>query len=96
LPIIEHTAAPRARSGTINAAVAYSGIGRSSLYILAVKHPGLFRKLGDRTLVDFNLLDRIIDDLPSAEINVPSLMKSAQPQQPQPARTRRRKRAKPQ
>jgi hypothetical protein len=95
MPIIA-PAAPRPRSGTINTAVAYSGIGRSSLYMLAVKHPTLMKKLGDRTLIDFDVLDQILNDLPPAVINVPSLFREKQQQPPpvevRPQRRRRRKR----
>jgi hypothetical protein len=61
----------RPRTGKIRAAVQYSGIGRSSLYELAPQHEGLFLKFGDSTLVNFEVLDRIIDGLPPAKIKTP-------------------------
>jgi hypothetical protein len=64
---------PRPRSGSIRDACSYSGLGRSSLYKEAAKHPGLFRKWNGRTIVDFNILDSIIDALPPAEIKLPHL-----------------------
>jgi hypothetical protein len=41
------------------------------LYGLAAKHPGLFRKDGVSTLVDFDMLDGIMDDFPIAIIKAP-------------------------
>jgi hypothetical protein len=61
----------RPRSGKIPQAVEYSGIGRSTLYELAPQFPGLFKKNGAATLVDFDILDVIIDQLPLAEITPP-------------------------
>jgi hypothetical protein len=55
------------RSGKIPDAVGDSGISRSSLYKLAPKYPGLLRKLGSATLVDYEILDRVIDELPTAQ-----------------------------
>jgi hypothetical protein len=63
---IPSTAMPR--FGTIPRAVDYSGRSRSRLYQLAAKHEGLFRKDGKSTLVDFAILDRILDGLPVARI----------------------------
>jgi hypothetical protein len=57
----------RPRSGKIPAAVKRSGIARSSLYKLRAQYPELFRKLGAATLIDFDVLDRVIDELPTAE-----------------------------
>jgi hypothetical protein len=71
------------RSGSISAAVQYSGVGRSSLYLLAAKHAGLFRKLGSKTIVDFRILDQIIDGLPTG-VSEP---------QPQLVRARRKRTA---
>jgi hypothetical protein len=56
------------RFGTIPRAVDYSGRSRSRLYQLAAKHEGLFRKDGKSTLVDFTILDQILDELPIAKI----------------------------
>ena len=58
----------RPRSGKIPAAIKHSGITRSSLYKLRTKYPDLFRKNGHATLIDFNVLDRVIDELPVAQI----------------------------
>ncbi len=58
----------RPRFGRIPAAVSYSGLGRTKLYELAPAHPGLFRKNGSAVLIDFDILDRILDALPNAEI----------------------------
>jgi hypothetical protein len=58
----------RPRTGKIPDAVEYSGIGRSSLYELAPQYEGLFVKFRDSTLVNFEVLDRIIDELPPAKI----------------------------
>jgi hypothetical protein len=56
----------RPRYLKIKAAVAYGGVGRTTLYKLAKNHPGLFRKNGKSTLVDLEILDRILDALPAA------------------------------
>jgi hypothetical protein len=56
------------RFGTIPCAVDYSGRSRSRLYQLAAIHEGLFRKDGKSTLVDFAILDQILDGLPVARI----------------------------
>jgi hypothetical protein len=57
---------PRPRFGKIQAAIAYSGIGRSKLYDEAKKRTGLFRKNGAATVVDFDILDIVLDELPLA------------------------------
>jgi hypothetical protein len=54
----------RPRMGKVPAAVEYSGRSRSRLYELAQEHRDLFRKDGASTLVDFDVLDRILDALP--------------------------------
>jgi len=58
----------RPRFGCIRMAIDYSGLGRSKLYVAADKHPGLFRKNGSATLVDFDVLDRILDALPTGKM----------------------------
>jgi hypothetical protein len=58
----------RPRLGTILTAKSYSGHGRSRLYQLAATNHGLFRKNGRATVVDFDILDRILDALPHAKI----------------------------
>jgi hypothetical protein len=57
----------RPRFGKIPAAVSYSGISRTVLYELRDATPGLFRKNGKATLVDFDILDELLDRLPLAE-----------------------------
>jgi hypothetical protein len=54
----------RPRMAKLPLAVAYSGRSRSRLYELALEHPQLFRKDGTSTLVDFDVLDRILGALP--------------------------------
>jgi hypothetical protein len=54
----------RPRFGRIPAAMRYSGRGRTRLYEWANEYPGLFRKDGASTIVDFDVLDRILDGLP--------------------------------
>jgi hypothetical protein len=58
----------RPRFGTLFTARAYSGHGRSALYQLAAANHGLFRKNGRATVVDFDILDRILDTMPHAAI----------------------------
>ena len=61
------TSPPR-RFGRIPHAIEHTGMSRSRLYQLAAKNPGLFRKNGSATIVDFSILDAILDRLPIAEI----------------------------
>jgi len=86
------TVAPRPRFGRIKNAVSYSGRSRGRLYQLASQHAGLFRKDGSSTLVDFDALDRILDALPVADIQIGSRgpREKQQPQQPQRRRRRRK------
>ena len=56
----------RPRAGKIPDAVRYTGVSRSRLYAWSKQYPGLFRKNGSATLVDFAMLDRIITELPAA------------------------------
>jgi hypothetical protein len=60
--------ASRRRFGKIPAATEYSALSRATLYELAPQHPGLFRKNGSATIVDFDILDGILDSLPPAKI----------------------------
>jgi hypothetical protein len=60
----------RPRMGRLPVAIAYSGLGRMSLYELAARHSGLFRKNG-AAIIDFALLDKILDELPFAKIKPP-------------------------
>jgi hypothetical protein len=62
----------RSRFSKIPGAVARSGISRASLYKLAPKHPGLLVKHGRATLCNLEILDRILDALPVAEIKAAS------------------------
>jgi hypothetical protein len=62
-----------AKFGRIPDAAARCGLSRSALYELAEKHRGLFRKYGSATIVDFGLLDRILADLPPADIGANTL-----------------------
>jgi hypothetical protein len=57
-----------ARFGRIPDAVRRSGLSRSKLYEMAAHHSGLFRKADAVTIVDLELLDRILADLPAANI----------------------------
>ena len=59
--------AARPRMGRIPAAITYSGLSRSGLYLKAKKYRGLLRKDGNTTLVDFDVLDVVLNDLPCAE-----------------------------
>jgi hypothetical protein len=61
----------RPRFGRIPAACEYTGIGRSKIYELAAMTPGLLKKLDGATLVDFDVLDQILDALPAAELQPP-------------------------
>jgi len=63
----QDTEQPR-RFGRIRDAEARSGLRRGSLYKLAGKHPGIFRKFGAATVVDLELLDDILAALPAATI----------------------------
>jgi hypothetical protein len=62
----EHPVRPR--FGKIRDAAAYSAIGRSRLYEIAAVTPGLFKKAGASTIVDFDVLDQVLDQLPNADI----------------------------
>jgi hypothetical protein len=65
-------ASTRPRFGRIQTAINYSGIGRSMLYIAAASHPGLFRKNGAAVIVDFDILDQVLNELPVAKIKPPA------------------------
>jgi hypothetical protein len=67
-PIGTSDASLRPRFGSIWRAVDYSGRSRARLYQLAANHEGLFRKDGRSTIVDFSVLDQILDKLPVAKI----------------------------
>jgi hypothetical protein len=57
------------RWGRIPDAIERSGLGRSYLYKLAAEHPGLFRKHGTATVVDFQVLDTILETAPVAQLS---------------------------
>jgi hypothetical protein len=61
----------RPRSGRIKHALAHFGLSRTRLYEYAAEHAGLFKKDGRSVIVDFDILDRIITDLPPAKIKTP-------------------------
>jgi hypothetical protein len=58
----------RPRFGSIPGGMRYASIGRTKLYAAAAKRPELFRKWDGKTLVDFDVLDEIMNDLPIAKI----------------------------
>ncbi len=60
------------RFGRIPEASERSGLSRSSLYKMAIAHPGLFKKHGSATLVDFQILDRILEASPAAQLTAPN------------------------
>ena len=61
----------RPRSGRIKRALAHFGLSRTRLYEYAAENAGLFKKDGRSVIVDFDVLDRIITDLPAAKIRQP-------------------------
>src|SRR5262252_8476084 len=66
----QHASATRSlppRSGSIKQACSRYGIGRSSLYQKAACTPGLFKKWGTKTLVDYEIMDRVFSELPLAD-----------------------------
>jgi hypothetical protein len=63
------------RSGSVKDAINHYGLSRSSLYELAARHPGFFKKYGTKTMVDYAVGDAIVDNLPPAKINLPYLAK---------------------
>jgi hypothetical protein len=67
----DSTVSQRPRCHKIPRAIDYSGISRSGLYVHASKRPGLFVKDGASTLVNFDVLDEILDSLPLAVIKPP-------------------------
>jgi hypothetical protein len=88
---IASTTSSRPRFGRIKDAVKYSGRSRGRLYLIATEHRELFRKDGSSTLVDFDVLDRILDALPVANVQIGS--RGHREKQPQPQRRRRRRKA---
>ena len=67
---ITSTAASRlARFGRGPDAERRSGLKRGKLYELAAKHRGLFKKAGTATIVDLEMLDAVLSELPAAELS---------------------------
>jgi hypothetical protein len=64
----EHSPARQRRFGKISQAVEYSGVSRSRLYEWGAEHRGLFRKQGRSSLVDYTILDQILNSLPAAKL----------------------------
>lgn len=58
----------KSRFGRIPVAERRSGLKRGILYELAKQHPGLFRKAGAATIVDLEFLDRVLAELPAANL----------------------------
>jgi hypothetical protein len=56
------------RWGRISDAQEIYGLKRGFLYKLAAKNPGVFRKLGHATFVDFAKLDAILEAAPAADL----------------------------
>jgi len=52
----------------VPAAAERCGLSRSKLYEVARDNPGLFRKVGGATMVDLEMLDRVISKFPVAEL----------------------------
>jgi hypothetical protein len=61
----------RPRFGPIPSALRYCGVSRSRLYQWARKNPQLIRKNGRASLVDLDILDRVLDELPLANLKAP-------------------------
>ena len=66
------------RFGRIADAKKRSGLSRGTLYNLASRNPGLFKKAGAATVVDLTLLDEVLAALPLAEIAPRDTAASAQ------------------
>jgi len=62
----------RPRFGRIPEALAYSAVSRSRFYEWARERPELVRKNGKASIVDFDVLDEILDELPVAELKAAS------------------------
>jgi|GEM_PF-5681234 len=59
---------PLPEMGRIPAAVTTFGVSRSWLYKVAPDYPGLLKKLGHSTLVDFGVLRAILASAPPAAV----------------------------
>jgi hypothetical protein len=62
------TSTGASRFGRIRDAEARCGLKRGTLYKLATANPGLFKKAGNATIVDLNLLDQVLAGLPAADL----------------------------
>jgi hypothetical protein len=67
----------RPRFGRIPEALNYAAISRSRLYDWARERPSLIKKNGSASLVDFNILDAILDELPAADLKAPKTAQAA-------------------
>jgi hypothetical protein len=56
------------RWGTVNETTQEYPLGKTEVYETAREHPELLRKWGRKTIVDWDLLDEIMDALPAAEL----------------------------
>jgi hypothetical protein len=71
---LEHSPARqrlRPRFGRVVEAMAYAAVSRSRLYEWGRKQPKLFRKNGSASIIDFDVLDQILDGLPVADLKAP-------------------------
>jgi hypothetical protein len=57
------------RWGRIPEAEEFSGFKKGHLYKMARLHPGLFRKVGTKTVVDLEMLSSILENAPPAYPN---------------------------
>jgi len=62
----------RRRWAPLSDAIEYSPVGRSTLYEMAGRHEGLFRKHGKKIIVDLDLHDELMAALPAAKIKQPA------------------------
>ena len=51
--------------GSVDQGCGRGGFGRNTLYNLDKENPGLIRKLGGKSLVDLQMLDKILMGLPA-------------------------------
>jgi hypothetical protein len=64
--MLESTQRLRPRFGRIPQALEYSGISKARFYEWVAKRPELIKKNGRASLVDLDVLDEILDALPTA------------------------------
>jgi hypothetical protein len=65
---LENHSRLRPRFGRVKDALAYAPVGRSRLYQWGRERPGLFRKNGAASIIDFDVLDQILQNLPVADL----------------------------